>query len=80
MCNGGQCDPEWLRGQGMELTARLEEGSQVTELGVGFPVWVPVPDDYSPDEVVAFKRIVSEALVPVVKDAQMDIDSRRVQS
>lgn len=41
---------------------------------------VDIPEGYTIQEATAFKRLIREALDPVVKDARMDIDSRRVQS
>lgn len=41
---------------------------------------VSIPEGYTIAEATAFKQLIREALDPVVKDAQMDIDSRRVQS
>lgn len=41
---------------------------------------VPIPDGYTVDEASTFKRLIREALEPVVADAMLDIDSRRVQA
>lgn len=107
MCKGGPCDPNWLRGLGMEQTANAidmelaevevmaaEHEEPVRTERVAYPrnvdelhalmlsqpitLHIPIPEGYTVDEASAFKRMIREALEPVVRDAMMDIDSKRV--
>ncbi len=75
----------------MDQTAREEE-ERIMAAGSDEPVrreggtpdrfvaHIPIPEDYSPHEVMTFKRLIREALEPVVRDARMDIDTMRSQA
>lgn len=52
-----------------ELHARI--------LSEPFSVHVGIPKGYTYDEACMFKRLITEALIPVVQDAKLEIDSLR---
>ncbi len=60
----------------MEQTAReIENGGGVAPAPLVFEVSVPV--DYTMAERKELSRLINEALIPVVQDAKMDIDTQR---